>query len=113
MKKTKKKSVKKSKVSRKASSRSQTKKPKAAVSRSEQLKRSTKKMVDEVLLKLNPQVQKQFELLKANIEATPTSMADMKILGFKILERAKVLSETLKASKASSVSKPQKASLKK
>jgi hypothetical protein len=56
-----------------------------------------KKMVDGFLLKVSPQLQKQMDNLKATVDKTPASMADLKVLGLRILERAKLLSQTLRA----------------
>jgi hypothetical protein len=61
------------------------------------VKRTTKKMVDDFLIKVNPQVQKQVDHLKSTLEKTPTSISDLKMLGLRVLERAKNLSQTLRA----------------
>ena len=66
-------------------------------SRLHAVQKTTKKMVDDFLLKVNPQVQKQVDQLRTTLEKTPTSMADLKMLGIKVLERAKNLSQKLRA----------------
>jgi len=60
---------------------------------------SKKKLIDDFLLKISPQVQKQIDQLKGAMENNPARVETMKVLGLKILERAKGFSQALKAEK--------------
>jgi hypothetical protein len=60
------------------------------------LKRTTKKMVDDILLRVSPSVERQIDQLTQTLEKAPNSVGDFKVLGLKVLQRARVLSETLR-----------------
>lgn len=62
-------------------------------------KRASKKMIDDFFLKLSPQVQKQIDQLKGAFEKNPARVETMKVLGLKILDRAKEFSQAIKAEK--------------
>ncbi len=48
------------------------------------------------------------KIIGSVFESTPTSMADLKILGLKVLERAKQMSESLRNAKTDSAKEPKK-----
>ncbi len=56
------------------------------------LTKTTKKMVDQILLKVSPSVEAQIQQLGHNLNKSPLNVDHLKMLGFKVLERAKVIS---------------------
>lgn len=62
-------------------------------------KRMSKKLIDVFFLKVSPQVQKQLDQIKGAFEKNPGRVETMKMLGLKILERAKEFSQTMKREK--------------
>lgn len=69
-------------------------------------KRMSKKLIDDFLLKVSPQVQRQLDQIKGAFEKNPGRVETMKMLGLKILERAKDFSQAMKSEKiAGSVKK--------
>lgn len=61
-----------------------------------QVKRTSKKIADDVLLKMGPSLQSQVEKLNKQIKAQSEAMQDFKVMGLKVLEKAKAMSEALK-----------------
>ena len=59
-------------------------------------RRSTKKRVDDFLLKVGPSVSVQIQKLSARIDAGVSRVEDVKNIGLQILKRAQSVSDTLK-----------------
>lgn len=61
-----------------------------------QIKKTSKKMADDVLLKVGPSLQSQMDKLNKQIKAQSAAMQDFKVMGLKVLQKAQEMSQTLK-----------------
>jgi hypothetical protein len=88
-----------------SSGKGRKKKAGASSQKGSGLKKTTKKMVDQILLSVSPKIEKQLEQLRLTLDKTPTSIDEFKFLGYKVLERARTLSSTLRSEAAKRTAK--------
>lgn len=62
--------------------------------------KTTKKMVDQVLLKVSPGIETKIQQLGQSLQNSPLNVDHLKLLGFKVLEKAKVMSAGFRTEKA-------------
>lgn len=76
-------------------------------------KRTSKKIADDVLLKMGPSLNSQMNKLNKQIKAQSEAMQDFKVMGLKVLEKAKEMSDSLKKTQKPKKSTKAKTSKKK
>lgn len=97
--------VAKKKASKKIAKKTSAKKA-APTGRLGSLKKSSKKLVDQVLVRMSPQLQSKVDQLIQNLEVSREGrMGDLSLLAGKILIRAQEISKSLRQMKKPSGSK--------
>ena len=62
--------------------------------------KTTKKMVDQILLKVSPNIESQIQQMGQNLNKSPLGMDHLKALGFRVLEKARSISAGLRSERA-------------